>query len=96
MRAARHDRALRRLMMQIVPGHATAYRRTMVQEPGQQGGAKRASLTPAERIALSIALLNRGLDVMDGFARATLAGCARGAVRGRHDVEQQERPHRTS
>lgn len=77
--------------MQTAPGHATAYRRTIHQEPGRPGEAELAPLTPAERIALTIALLNRGLDLMDGFARMSLMACAQGALRGRHDRERQRR-----
>jgi len=79
--------------MQTAPGHPTAYRRTFAQQPGRHSGAELAPLTPAERIALTIALLNRGLDLMDGFARTSLAGCARGALRGRHHPERESRPH---
>jgi hypothetical protein len=75
--------------MQTTSGHATRYRRTIHQEPGRHGGAELPTLTPAERIALTIALLNRGLDLMDGFARTSLAGGARVAFRGRHDPEQE-------
>jgi hypothetical protein len=60
--------------MQTLPGHTTAYRRTFEPEP--------QPLTPAERIALTIALLNRGLDLVDGFARTALASRTRGI--GRH------------
>jgi hypothetical protein len=74
--------------MQTTPGHATAYPRTINQEPGRDRGAQLAPLTPAERIALTIALLNRGLDLMDGFARTSLQGCRFGAFRGRHSPEQ--------
>ena len=76
-------------MMQTVPGHATADRRMINREPGHPGGAQREPLTPAERIALTIALLNRGLDLMDGLARTSLAGCARVAVRGHHHPERE-------
>jgi hypothetical protein len=77
-------------MMQTVPGHATAERRIINPEPVRLGEAEREPLTPAERIALTIALLNRGLDLMDGLARTSLAGCARVAVRG-HYHPQGER-----
>ena len=53
-------------MMQTVPGHATAERRMINPEPVRLGEAEREPLTPAERIALTIALLNRGLDLMMG------------------------------
>ena len=76
-------------MMETVPGHATADRRTIDPEPGDSGEAERESLTPAERIALTIALLNRGLDLMDGFARTSLQGCKPGVFRGHHDPEQE-------
>ncbi len=76
-------------MMQTVPGHATSDRRTIDTRPERTGGAEREPLTPAERIALTIALLNRGLDLMDGFARTSLVGCTRGTFRGRHDPEQE-------
>jgi hypothetical protein len=72
--------------------HATADRRTFTQEFGRRGGADLTPLTPAQRIALTIALLNRGLDLMDGFARTSLAGCARVAVRGHHVADSAEYP----
>ena len=76
-------------MMQTVPRHAMADRRTIPLEPGRLGEAERESLTPAERIALTIALLNRGLDLIGGFARTSLQGCRPGAFRGHHDLEQE-------
>ena len=76
-------------MMQTVPRHVTADRRTIPLEPGRPGGAEREPLTPAERIALTIALLNRGLDLMGGFARTSLQGCRPGAFRSHHDLEQE-------
>ena len=63
--------------MQTVPGHATAYRRMIYQQPGRAGEEDLAPLTPAERIALTIALLNHGLDLVNGLARASLAGWKR-------------------
>ena len=81
-------------MMQTVPDHATADRRMIPLEPGRFGGAEREPLTPAERIALTIALLNRGLDLMDGFARTSLAECTRGVFRGHHDAEREHRLRR--
>jgi len=77
--------------MQTSPSHATAYPRTIHQEPDRHRGAELAPLTPAERIALTIALLNRGIDLVDGFARTSLAECTRGAIRGRHDPERERR-----
>jgi hypothetical protein len=61
--------------------HPSAFRQTINQEPEHHGGADREPLTPAERIALTIALINHGLDRMDGFARTTLAGCTQGSRR---------------
>jgi hypothetical protein len=78
--------------METAPGHTTTNRRTFYQQPGLQGGAQLTPLTPAERIALTIALLNRGLDLMDGFARASLLGCARGAFRDHREAKQQLPP----
>jgi hypothetical protein len=78
-------------MMQTTPGHATAYPRTINQEPSRHREAALAPLTPAERIALTIALLNRGLDLMDGFARTSLAECTRGVFRGHHDPKREQR-----
>jgi hypothetical protein len=80
--------------MQTEQSHATAYQPTFTQPLGRQSGAEPTPLTPAERIALTIALLNRGLDLMDGFARTSLAGCARAASRGHHDLERERRAHR--
>ena len=68
--------------MQTLPGHTTAYRRTFKPELGCHDGPEPEPLTPAERIALTIALLNRGLDLVDGFARTALASRTRGI--GRH------------
>jgi hypothetical protein len=78
-------------MMQTAPTHVTAYRRTINQEPRRYRGAELAPLTPAERIALTIALLNRGLDLIDEFARMSLAVCTRGAFRGHPDPERERR-----
>ena len=77
--------------MQTAPSLATAYRRTIHSEPGRHRGVEPATLTPAERIALTIALLNRSIDLVHGFARTSLAECTRGAIRGRHDPERERR-----
>jgi hypothetical protein len=77
--------------MQTASSHATVYPRTIHQEPDRHRGVELAPLTPAERIALTIALLNRGIDLVDGFARTSLAECARGAIRGRHDPDREHR-----
>jgi hypothetical protein len=79
--------------MQTEQSHPTAYQPTFSQALGRRSGAELTPLTPAERIALTIALLNRGLDLMDGFARTSLAGCARAAGRGDQDLERQRRAH---
>jgi hypothetical protein len=77
--------------MQTASSHATAYPRTIHQEPGHHRGVELVPLTPAERIALTIALLNRSIDLVHGFARTSLAECTRGANRGRHDPERDRR-----
>ena len=78
--------------MQTKSSHPTAERRTFTQALGRHGGTDFTPLTPAERIALSIALLNRGLDLVDGFARTSLAGCARVAARGHHVADRADDP----
>ncbi len=78
--------------MRTEPSHPTAYWRTFSQEARPHLGAEMRPLTPAERIALTIACLNRGLDLMDRFARASLAGCARVAVRGHHVADSADYP----
>jgi hypothetical protein len=77
--------------MQTTPSHTTPYPQRINQEPGRHRGATLAPLTPAERIALTIALLNRGLDLMDGFARTSLAECTRGVFRGHRDPDREHR-----
>jgi hypothetical protein len=80
-------------MMQTLPDHTATNRRTIHPQPGLHGGAEFSPLTPAERIALTIALLNRGLDLVDWFARTSLVGRARGAFRDHHAAEQQRPPN---
>jgi hypothetical protein len=75
--------------MQTVPAAVPAHRRTINSEPDSRDVGNIESLTPAERVALTIALLNRGLDVMDGFARTSLAGCTRRAFRGQRPPKQE-------
>ena len=75
--------------MQTAPGPTTTHRQTMAQAAGSHSGSERAPLTPAERIALTVALLNHGLDLMNGFARTSLAGCVRGSSRGQHDPQPE-------
>ena len=81
--------------MQITPDHATASQRAFPQEPGDRGVGI-DPLTPAERIVLTIALLNRGLDLMEGVARRSLARCGRVAVRDQHDSPPARHSHRTT
>ncbi len=78
--------------MQTMPDQATAYRGATDQESEHQmvAGFELQPLTPAERIALTIARLNNGLDMMDGVARTSLAKCARGVIRNRDDPELGE------
>ena len=78
--------------MQTKSSHPTADRRTFTQALGRHGGTDLTPLTPAERIALTIALINRGLDMMDGFARTSLAGCARVAARGHRVADSADYP----
>ena len=78
--------------MQAVPDHATAYGRTFTEAPHRRDGVDFEALTPAERIALTIAVINRGLDLMDVFARTSLRGRAWGAIRGHyHQLPERER-----
>jgi hypothetical protein len=63
------------------------------QEPGRTDGPEPAPQTPAERIVLTMALLNHGLDLLDGVVRTFLAGCARGAFEGRLDAALLRRQH---
>jgi hypothetical protein len=79
--------------MQTTPGHTTAYRRTITLESGFHDGGEPELLTPAERIALTITVINRGLDVMNGVARTSLRECRWGAGRGHH-LEQERQPRR--
>jgi len=44
-------------------------------------------VTPAQRIALTIALINWGFDLLDGVARTSFARCTQGAARIRHHPE---------
>jgi hypothetical protein len=68
--------------MQTATGHATAHRQMIAREPARPGGAGGEPLTPAERIALTMALLNHGLDLLHGLARTSLAPWQRGRYAG--------------
>ena len=74
--------------MQTHPHHMAAHRGMNKQKPVARGVADSGPLTPAERIALTIALINGGFDVVGGFARTCLARCAPGTFRSRHDPER--------
>ena len=82
--------------MQTSPGHTTTYHRGITQDASHYRGAEPAPLNPAERIALTIALLNRGLDLLDGLARTSLSVCARGALPSRDGDARARRPKRVS
>jgi hypothetical protein len=75
--------------MQTVPAAVPAHRRTINSEPDYRDVGNVESLMSAERVALTIALLNRGLDVMDGFARASLVGCTQRAFWGQRPPKQE-------
>lgn len=77
--------------MLTTPGHDSAHQWTFTPEPGHSGVADRETLSPAQRIALTIALINRGFDLLDGIARTSLTGCTRGAVRSRRRLEPARR-----
>jgi hypothetical protein len=73
--------------MLTTSGQASVDRWKITREPGHFGVADHEVLTPAQRIALTVAVINRGFDLLDGVARTSLAGCTRGAVRSRHRPE---------
>jgi hypothetical protein len=76
--------ASRRPMMLTMPEQASAHRWTITRELGHHGGANRQPLSPAQRIAVTIALINRGFDLLGAVVRTFLAGCTRRAVWSRH------------
>jgi hypothetical protein len=78
--------------MRTTPGPAGAHQQDSHQQPGRHRVGDPAPLTPAERIAVTIALVNCGLDMVDGLARTCFTGWARGLARGRHHPEQELRP----
>ena len=82
--------------MQNHQQQTAGHRGTSTMEPGLRGVADSEPLTPAERIALTIALINGGLDVVDGFARTCLTRCAPRTFRGRHDPAQDRHPARAT
>jgi hypothetical protein len=72
--------------MLTTPGQAPAHRWTITRS-GHFGGAHSECVTPAQRIALTIALINWGFDLLDGVARTSLARCTPGVIRSRHRPE---------
>ena len=83
-------------MMPTMPGQASAHQWTIRPGSGHHGVVDRQRLSPAQRIALTIALtialINRGFDLLDKVARMSLAGCTRGAIRSRHGPEPGRHP----
>jgi hypothetical protein len=69
--------------MLTTPGQAPAHRWTIIRS-GHFSGASSECVTPAQRIALTIALINWGFDLLDGVARTSLARCTPGVIRSRH------------
>ena len=82
--------------MQIVPARATTDRRTVTSEPRRRAEVKPQAATPAERIALTIGLLNHGLDLMHGFARTSLRECTRVAFWAHGIADPRRDSHRTT
>jgi hypothetical protein len=89
-----HDALLTawRPIMLTMPEREPTHRLTIMPEPGDHAGASGELLSPAQRIALTIALINHGFDLLDGVARTSLAGCARVAFRSRHRTEPAHHP----
>jgi len=78
--------------MRTTPGPAGAFEQDRHQQPGRHRVGDLAPLTPAERIALTIALVNSGFDMVNGLARTCFTGWARGLARGRHEPEREHHP----
>jgi hypothetical protein len=79
--------------MQIQPRHGGDARPGIIAASIGREPKKSQPLTPAQRVALTIALLNRGFDVMDHAARMCLTGCARRIGRPRTGVKVERRVH---
>ncbi len=77
--------------MLAMPKHASAQRWMIALEPGRDRAADRETLSPALRIALTIALINHGFDLLDGVARTSLARCTREVLQRRHRPEPASR-----
>ena len=78
--------------MRTTPGPAGAHQQDSHQQPGRHRVGDPAPLTPTERIAVTIALVNSGFDMVDGLARTCFTGWVRGLARGRHHPEQEHHP----
>jgi hypothetical protein len=58
--------------MLTIPGPSSAHEGTITRELGRHSRAEREPLTPAQRIALTIALINRGFDVLEAVVRTSI------------------------
>jgi hypothetical protein len=81
----------RRPLMRIQPHFADDARPGIVATSPRRNSTQGEPLTPAQRVALTIALLNHGFDVMDHAARTCLTGCARRIGRPGTGVEAEHR-----
>jgi hypothetical protein len=63
--------------MQTLPRLTSDGRPSIAAAPIRRSSVGGGSLTPAQRVALTIALLNHGLDVVDHAARTWFVSCAR-------------------
>jgi hypothetical protein len=70
--------------MQTLP-RLTSDGRSSIATAQTRGSSVGGSLTPAQRVALTIGLLNHGLDVVDQAARTCFVGCARRMRLARHE-----------
>ena len=75
--------------MYTQPRHANDARPGIIAPSTPRTPDKREPLTPAQRVALTIALLNHGFDVMDHAARTCLTGCVRHIGRPRTFVKTE-------
>lgn len=63
--------------MQTLPRHAVESRPVVLVGAAPVRESESKPLTPAQRLALTIAFLNHGYDVVDRAARSCLTVCAR-------------------
>ena len=75
--------------MYIQPRPAGDARPDVIADSTRRVPQEGEALSPAQRVALTIALLNHGFDVMDQAARTCLTGCARRIGRPRSSVETE-------